>query len=222
MNRKHVFEINEYYHVYNRGTDKRIIFLAKHDYHRFMLLLYFCNSNEPVDLQTAFREGRTFAEMFTAPRGKPLAAIGAWCLMPNHFHLLLHEKIGGGVSLFMQKLLTAYSTYFNKKHERSGGLFQGTFMATHVNNDEYLKYLLSYIHLNPVKIIDPKWKENGIADKVGAKKYLQKYNYSSYIDYIGQNRKEQIILYTEAFPEYFSMIKDFSNFIDEWLSFNIT
>ena len=217
MNRKFDFSIGEFYHIYNRGTDRRLIFLDEDDKERFQKLLYLCNSKKSI----VFRDipiGLTYV----FDRGETLVDIGAYCFMPNHFHLLLHEKIGGGVSLFMQKLLTAYSTYFNKKHERSGGLFQGTFMATHVNNDEYLKYLLSYIHLNPVKIIDPKWKENGIADKVGAKKYLQKYNYSSYIDYIGQNRKEQIILYTEAFPEYFSMIKDFSNFIDEWLSFNIT
>jgi putative transposase len=141
--------------------------------------------------------------------------------MPNHFHLLLRERIDSGISLFMQKLLTAYSSYFNKRHGRTGGLFEGPFLATHVGTDEYLKYLFAYIHLNPIKIIDPKWKENGIINRDEAKKYLQQYNHSSYVDYTGLSRKEKSILNKEVFPQYFTT-KEFGWFIDEWLSFKNT
>ncbi|MEK7569136.1 MAG: transposase [Patescibacteria group bacterium] len=214
MNRKFDFSIGEFYHIYNRGTEKRRIFLDKSDYRRFEKLLYLCNSENGV----VFRD-IPIGEAYEHDRGDTIVDVGAYCLMPNHFHLLLHEKIEGGISLFMQKVLTAYSTYFNKKYGRTGSLFEGVFKAVHVDTDEYLRYLFSYIHLNPVKIIDPKWKKNGIIDRAAAKKYLAEYYHSSYFDYMGRNREEGRILNKKAFPQYFLNFKDFDQFIDEWLSF---
>lgn len=214
MNRKFNFSINEFYHIYNRGTERRLIFLDKNDYHRFEKLLYLCNSENSI----VFRD-ISVGKVYEHDRGKTIVDIGAYCLMPNHFHLLLHEKTEGGISIFMQKVLTAYSSYFNKKYARTGSLFEGVFKATHADTDEYLKYLFSYIHLNPVKIIDPKWKENGITDRSAAKKYLAGYSHSSYLDHVGTKREEGKILIIDAFPQYFVDIKDFSQFIDEWLSF---
>ncbi len=220
MRRNFIFSIGEYYHIYNRGTDKRIIFMDQKDRNRFMVLLHLCNSTIPVDISNLIREGLTFTELMDIEVSDRLVDIGAYCLMDNHFHLLVREKQENGISFFMQKLLTAYSMYFNKKYKRTGGLFEGTFKATHVNNDVYLKYLFAYIHLNPVKIIDPKWKENGITDRGMAKQYLAEYKYSSYLDYMGTKRIEGKILNKVAFPDYFADFKDFSQFIDEWLSFN--
>lgn len=120
----------------------------------------------------------------------------------------------------MKKLLTAYSMYFNLKYKRTGVLFQGRFKATHASNDEYLKYLFSYIHLNPIKLIDPKWKENGITNHTKAEKYLEVYQYSSHLDYIGKNRDEGLILNKNAFPGYFDGPVDFKKYIRESLSFN--
>jgi putative transposase len=217
MTRKFDLSIGEFYHIYNRGTDKRLVFIDEYDYERFRRLLYLCNSKNSIIVRD-IPIGLTYGY----ERENTLVNVGLYCLMPNHFHLLLHEKIENGISLFMQKLSTAYSAYFNKKYSRSGSLFEGTFKATHADTDEYLKYLFSYIHLNPVKIIDPKWKENGIINHSDAKKYLNHYNYSSYIDYIGQNRKENTILTKAVFPDYFTGTKDFEWFIDEWLSFNTT
>lgn len=222
MRRKFSFSIGEYYHIYNRGTDKRPIFLSSNDYNRFILLLHLCNNTAQIDISNLIRGGLSFTELMNIEVNHRLVDIGAYCLMPNHFHILVREKQENGISLFMKKLLTAYSMYFNIKHRRSGGLFEGPFRATHANKDEYLKYLFSYIHLNPVKIIDPKWKENGIANRVEAKKYLEKYFYSSYLDYLGTKRKEEKILNKSAFPEYFSDVKDFEQFIDEWLNFKET
>lgn len=108
--------------------------------------------------------------------------------------------------------------YFNKKYDRTGALFEGRFKAQHVDEDEYLKYLFSYIHLNPIKLIDARWKENGIKDREGAKKYLKSYKYSSYLDYLGENREETKILSKESFPEYFKDT-DFKDYINFWLDF---
>lgn len=215
MTRKFNFSVEEYYHIYNRGTDKRLIFLDEDDRQRFSKLLYLCNSERnivfrdvPIGLAYGYSRGDTFVD------------IGAYCLMPNHFHLLVREKKEGGISFFMQKISTAYSMYFNTKYGRSGGLFEGPFRATHADSDEYLKYLFSYIHLNPVKIIDSKWKENGISDREKAKQYVMDYRHSSYLDYMGIKREENSILNKNAFPDYFESIKEFSQTVEEWLSFN--
>lgn len=214
MNRKFDFSINEFYHIYNRGTEKRLIFLDKNDYGRFIKLLYLCNSKNSIVFRDIAAD-----KVYEHDREETIVDVGAYCLMPNHFHLLLREKIEGGISIFMQKVLTAYSSYFNKKYARTGGLFEGVFKATHADTDEYLKYLFSYIHLNPVKIIDSKWKENGITDRRVAKKYLAKYTYSSYADYMGAEREELKVLNVSAFPQYFADFNDFNQFVDEWLSF---
>ncbi|MCX6702076.1 MAG: transposase [Candidatus Zambryskibacteria bacterium] len=215
MERKFVFSVGEFYHIYNRGNNKQAIFLNDNDRNRFNKLLYVCNSTKPVVFKTI--QGMPLDKI---ERDKTLVDIGAYCLMPNHFHLLLHEKIDNGISRFLEKLSTAYSMYFNKKYDRTGKLFEGRFKANHTDNDEYLKYLFSYIHLNPIKMIDSKWKENGVVDRNGAKKYLEQYNYSSYFDYIGRKRVENAILNKKDFPDYFADIKEFQLFIDEWLSFS--
>ena len=109
MQRKINFSIGEYYHIYNRGTDKRTIFLDPHNYQRFIALLYACNTTEPVNISDHLKKGRTFSEVFDIERDNTLVEIGAYCLMPNHFHLLIREKTEGGISAFMRKLLTGYS-----------------------------------------------------------------------------------------------------------------
>jgi len=215
MERKFDFSIGEFYHIYNRGNNKSIIFLDESDKQRFQKLLYLCNSTKSVVYKTI--QGLPLDKI---ERGKTLVDIGVYCLMSNHFHLLLHEKQENGISSFVGKLLTAYSMYFNKKNNRTGKLFEGAFKATHINNDNYLKYLFSYIHLNPIKIIDPKWKENGITNKNNIVKFLEGYNYSSYLDYIGKKRLEDKILNKSKFPEYFSNIKDFNSEILFWLKYN--
>jgi len=154
------FSVDEYYHIYNRGTDKRIIFLDDDDKERFIKLLFIANGTEPFVFRD-FPIGLPYVEI---DRGEVFVAIGAYCLMPNHFHILVREKTEGGIVKFMSRVLTSYSSYFNKKYERTGRLFEGTFKAKHVDSDRYLKYLFAYIHLNPIKIIDKEWKKNGIGN----------------------------------------------------------
>lgn len=220
MDRKLSFSSGEYYHIYNRGTDKRIIYSDHDDYKRFLILLYLCNSILPVKIKEQFPQGVALGELRDFDRGETLVDIGAYCLMPNHFHILIKEKNEGGITKFIGKLATGYSMYFNNKYERTGKLFEGVFKATHANADEYLKYLFSYIHLNPIKIIDPKWKEDGITDHIKTKKYLNNYQYSSYLDYLGNNRVEGMIINKKTFPDYFESFKDFDCFINQWLNYS--
>jgi putative transposase len=209
------FSENEFYHVYNRGTEKRKIFMGKGDYERFVYLLYTANSDTPVHLSNY--QGYSLMEI---PRGETIVDIGAWCLMPNHIHLLLREKQAGGISIFMKKLLTGYSMYFNTKNQRKGALFEGTYKAKHLDYDQYLKYEFTYVHLNPISIIDSGWKEKHIEDKKKAKEFLDIYKYSSYLDYSGGDRPEAKILNKEAFPEYFETSADFQEMVEEWVNFD--
>ena len=212
MERKFKFAPDEYYHIYNRGVDKRKIFLTNNDHRRFVKLLYLANSEKSVDFKTVKDKG-----LDEIDRGQTIVDIGAYCLMPNHFHLLLREKKDNGITIFLSKLSTAYSMYFNKRHDRSGRLLEGIFKATHVDNDEYLKYLFAYIHLNPIKLIDPSWKDYGIKDRESALNYLTNYQFSSYLDYLGENRGEKLILNRESFPGYFHSPKDFDDYLGVWL-----
>lgn len=215
MERKFNLSIGEFYHIFNRGNNKSSIFLNDSDKKRFIKLLYLCNSSVPVVFKTI--QGQPLDKI---KRGETLVDIGTYCLMPNHFHLLLKEKKEGGISRFLEKMLTGYSMYFNKKYGRTGPLFEGRFKAQHADTDEYLKYLFAYIHLNPVKMIDPEWKENGITDCAKVKEYLEEYDFSSYLDYVSdQNREEELILNKSEFPEYFNSFKEFDEFINEWLNY---
>ncbi len=208
----------EYYHIYNRGVDKRIIFNEKRDYLRFATLLYLCNSTENVSITDCFEKGINFKDLLNLKRKKTLVEIGAWCLMPNHFHLLIRERGDGNISVFMQKLATAYSKYYNNKNERTGSLFEGKFKAKHIDNNNYLKYMFAYINLNPVKLIDSEWKESKIKNQDKTRVFLKKYKYSSYPDLIGESRIENKILNTKNFPKYFETFEEFKKFIADWLN----
>lgn len=220
MRRNYSFSVGEYYHLYNRGVDKRNIFNNSRDYNRFILLLYLCNSNKPVDLGNLLQnEGRSFSKIWGVDKGENIIAIGSYVLMPNHFHILVKEISENGISKFMKKLLTGYSMYFNKKNKRSGSLFEGRFRATHARTNEYLKYLFSYIHLNPIKLIDSNWKIEGIKNKEVAEKHLNGYRYSSYIDYLGLSRLENKLVDYQSFPKYFCSGKSFQDFTKGWLTY---
>ncbi len=159
---------------------------------------------------------RTLLDKFGDEKGERLVDIGAYCLMPNHFHIMAKERKEGGTTLFMRKLMTGYAMYFNKKYERKGSLFEGPFQAKHVEDEAYLNWLFSYIHLNPVKLINPAWKERGITDVAKTKKFMDGYAYSSYHDYFIGNRPESSILSKSEFPDHFKNLNDVGNIISEW------
>ena len=136
--------------------------------------------------------------------------------MPNHFHILIREKIDDGISKYMLKLLTSYSMYFNKKYKRTGKLYEGKFKSNYVIGDNYLKYLYSYIHLNPAKIVDKNWKENKTKNVSNLLNYIFSYPYSSLKEYIDQKFK---ILNPSEFPYYFKKPNDHKKELFEWLNY---
>ena len=216
MLRKDPFVTGEYYHIYNRGIDKRVIFKLKRDYERFIILLYLANSQESFRLDDLLnKQHKTFDEILVLDKGKPLVSIGAWCLMTNHFHLMVRQEVDGGITKFMKKLGTGYSMFFNIKYQRKGALFGGLFKSKLIGvDDNYMKQLFVYIHLNSLEIEFPDWGKEINKSSSDMKKFLESYEYSSYLDYIGNDRIEKNILNKKNFPDYFEEENSFKDFVE--------
>lgn len=208
------FAEGEYYHVYNRGTDKRPIFQDKADHDRFTRLMYISNTTERINARNLLRDK---VDLFDTVLADKLVHIGLYCLMPNHFHIVLTPNIDGGVTKFMSKLGTAYSMYFNKKYDRTGTLFEGRFKSQWVDNDAYMRYLYAYVHLNPAKLFTPATHDED--KKAALETFLRSYQYSSLPDYLGQARVEQKILSPSVFPEYFQTAADHWSDLKQWLRY---
>lgn len=220
MLRKDPFITGQIYHIYNRGIDKRVIFKSESDYKRFIMLLYLANSDSSFRLDNILHnQNKSYFEIFDIEKNKSLVSIMVWCLMPNHFHLIIRQNIDGGITKFMKKLGTAYSMFFNIKYERKGALFGGLFKSKIIIEDEYLRHLFAYIHLNPLEIKFKDWENDLInIPKNNINNFLKLYKYSSYQDYTGYDRVEKSILNKDDFPNYFIKIKTPEKFIDEYLN----
>lgn len=144
MMRKQPLVTGEYYHIYNRGVDKRDIFKDKKDVSRFIESMCEFNTLEGI---TSLANARK-TQIEVKPLSEPLVAIVAYCLNPNHFHFVLRQLADGGISEFMKKLQGGYTYYFNVKHNRSGSLFQGTFKSQHMGTENYFNKILGYTNKN--------------------------------------------------------------------------
>ncbi len=151
----------EYYHVFNRGVDKRIVFQDNKDLNRFFTSIEQFNTIDPIG--SLYENSRT---EWRSDRHKKLVEVVSYCLNPNHFHLLLRQVAKNGISEFMKRLSGGYTWYFNNKYKRSGSLFQGKFKSIHVGSDEYILHLSVYINLNN------KMNKKGALSKSSWKEYL--------------------------------------------------
>ncbi|MDD5731864.1 MAG: transposase [Patescibacteria group bacterium] len=170
----------EVYHIYNRGVEKRDIFLDERDYQRFLDSLKEFNCSRSVNMQdiNRCRTSRKFLDV--RHREDRLVDVLCYTLMPNHYHLSLKSLKENGITDFMRKLSTGYTKYFNIKYQRSGHLFQSKFQRKEVGDPENFAYLTAYIHLNPVT-----------AGLVSQPEY---YKFSSYKNYINSGESEILIL----------------------------
>lgn len=215
----------EYYHVYNRGNNKQPVFLDERDWIRFLFLtIYFQSSLTFYNIgrqvtnfvrHSVFNiRGETIKEIIKN-RGVELIN---FTQMPNHFHLIIRELKEKGISQYMQKVLDAYTKYFNAKYKNSGHLFQGPFQIVHIKDDNQLIYLSAYIHRNPREIKE--WTN---------KEYS--FPWSSYQDCVNKNRWDELLkigIITDQFSsveKYKSFVetsgaKDLSNLLDEKVLFD--
>jgi len=144
--RKIKLENENYYHVFNRGVDKRDIFLCKEDFERFLSCLKEFNRVEIIGSLKDLSINRSHSVASQPPSG--LVEIIAFCLNSNHYHLILKQLIEGGISKFMHKVSMGFAHYFNQKNKRSGALFQGAFEAYPINNEQKLAWLSAYVNCN--------------------------------------------------------------------------
>lgn len=198
-----------YYHIYNRGVEKRVIFEDKQDYKVFLNYLKFSLSELPQKtelLKTFTLQGEPFKGMPRIPKnyvGK--IDLVAYCLMPNHFHLLIKQIDKDSMRSFMNSLITRYTMYFNKKNDRVGCLFQGVYRAVLITDEPYLLHLSRYIHLNPSEFT------NNLASA-----------YSSYADYLGLRKtswlKPDFILnqFNKKVGIEFKKINNYKDFVEKY------
>lgn len=198
-----------YYHIYNRGVEKRTIFEDEQDYKVFLDHLKFSLSDapKPNSLKTEFTlQGLPFQGIPHQPKNYfKKIELSAYCLMPNHFHLLIKQLDDSSLKSFMVSLITRYSMYFNKKYDRVGSLFQGVYRAVLVNNEEYLLHLSRYIHLNPSEFTP------NLLDA-----------YSSYGDYLGLRHsrwlKPNMVLnqFSNKVGTEFKKINNYKDFVEKY------
>lgn len=186
----------EYYHVYSRGVDKRSIFTARPHYIRFL-----ASMRNILLTGSATEKAKRNQSLALKKSTNATVSVLCYCLMPNHYHLLLQQITENGISIFMHKLNTSYTMYFNMNHRRKGRLFESTFHARHIESDMLLLHVSRYIHLNPL-----------LAHLV---KVLEDYKWSSYNAYIAQDvdtlcNKQQILSYwkNESVTQYRSFVQD--------------
>jgi len=212
------FVENQIYHIYNRGVEKRDIFLDDKDYLRFIHDLFEFNDRDPAFNVAYYFNSKSkevksqYLEKERKPR-KLLVEILLFTLMPNHFHLLLKQKQENGIVKFMQKLGTGYTNYFNKKYDRVGGLFQGRFKAVLINEEAHLIHIPFYFHTNPIDLI---YGSSTSIDWRGQIEFLENYRWSSFLDYIGKKNFPSVTS-RKFLLEFWGGEKEYRKETEKWL-----
>lgn len=151
--RKKPFVNKEYYHIFNRGVDKRKVFIDGDDFNRFLQSMDEFNSILPIGsiYENFFNKkklGHSMSKFSDKREKEKLVNFVCYCVNPNHYHFLLEQMVDNGIEKFMQRLGNGYTKFFNNKHLRSGSLFQGRYKSIHIDSNEYLLHLSVYINLN--------------------------------------------------------------------------
>ncbi|MDP2638644.1 MAG: transposase [Candidatus Azambacteria bacterium] len=203
------------YHIYNRGVEKRFLFANKQDYWRFVDdLIIFNDTNLIINPKRRLKDIKNGDY-----QRNHLVDILAFCLMPNHYHLLLRQRAENGITEFMRKLGAGYVNYFNLKHQRVGPLFQGRFKAVLIDDESQFLYIPFYIHLNPLDLIIKNWREKGIGDFKKVINFLNNYKWSSHSDYAGKSNFSLLLqkdFLNENFGEILGYEKSFYDFIKDF------
>lgn len=188
------FYENGVYHVYNRGVEKRNIFLDEQDYKMFLYYLFIY----VYPLEKVLRRYPTLPIRLYSKNLATKVEILAFCLMPNHFHLLIKQTTASGVTKLLKQVTNAYTEYFNQKYHRVGGLMQGSFKAVEISSDDSLLHISRYIHLNPLVS--------------GLVKDLKDYQWSSYLSYI---QAKPTFCKTEVIMAHFKSAGAYQQFVDD-------
>ena len=215
------FSPENYYHIYNRGVDKREIFITEDDRIRFLIGLLAYNSTRKHLVSkwyNALEHSKDPVESIKNDIINPLVKISAFCLMPNHFHLVLNPIKEDGVSSFMHRLDCGYTNYFNSKYERTGSLFEGPFKAKWISDEKYFQQIIRYIHLNPLDVKSKEWRKTGIKNNRELSAFLKSYQWSSLPYYLGQSSIKIIdfVLDAKMVNNYFANSREHLRSLELW------
>jgi len=216
----------EFYHTYNRGVEKRKIFLEDSDYFRAVHDLYEFNDTKAMPNLNRYivrftKSNNWGLNNFGKLKKERLVNIETWCLMPNHYHLFSCPVKDNGLSVFHKKFGIGIANFFNTKYKRSGTLFQGRYKKVLVDNDTQALRLICYIHANPLDLWKPNWKEKGLTNLEikDALKFLEKeYRWSSHLDWWGIKNFPSLID-AEFMKRFFKNPKEYREFFTNWLRY---
>ena len=205
--RKVNFVNNEYYHIYNRGVDKREIFSDYYDLKRFFQSMEEFNSIEPI--------GSIYENSFNKKHklGHPMSKSGelvnfiCYCLNPNHYHFMLEQLVDNGIEKFMQRIGNGYTKFFNNKYKRSGSLLQGKYKSIHIDSNEYLLHLSVYINLNDK------------VHKIHQLGHPMSKSMSSWGEYVTKTNLNKKFCVTDIILDQFKNSSEYENFSSDSLSF---
>lgn len=203
-----IFANNHFYHVFNRGAGRQLTFKTKRDYERTITTLDYYRYEKPsLRLARALVLNKEETESFfkSLKKQPKLAEIISFCLMPNHFHLLLQQRIKNGIPKFLSNFGNSYTRYFNTKRKRVGPLFQGIFKAVRIETDEQLIHVSRYIHLNPVTSL------------VVREEKLDTYPWSSFPEYL--NSKIEGICHQKEILGFFPYRKAYRRFVHNQIDY---
>lgn len=209
----------EIFHTLSRGVDKRQIFMDNQDYFRFIHNLFEFNDEAPADTASYYFYKNNVIARPKIREGKPrklLVNILAFCLMPNHYHLLLNAESKNNISKFMKKLNMGYARYFNERHKRTGALFESRYKSIIVKNDVHFIHLPFYIHSNPLDLKFPQWRNKGLKNHKRALKFLENYRWSSHLDYLGKKNFPSITQ-RDFLIDFFDDLERYRNSFIQWL-----
>ncbi len=210
------FDNDHIYHIYNRGVEKRDVFLNQKDYLRFVVNLYEFNNSAPALNFGRNLYSQSIEVRLQSEKKGQIIEILAFCLMPNHYHLMLRQLVDNGVTEFMRKLGTGYTNYFNLKYTRVGPLFQGKFKAVLLEREQHFQHLPHYIHLNPLDLNMPEWRAGRIKNTKKAVDFLKAYRWSSLPDYLG-TKNFPTITNRDFLMQCVGSPKDFKKRMEEWM-----
>ncbi len=212
--------MSEIYHVLSRGVDRRKIFMDDRDRMRFIHDLFEFNDQQPVNNSFhRFSQNNNIVSHHINVKKRPrklLVDLLAFCLMPNHYHLLLRPRIERGISQFMKKLNIGYAKYFNERYKRTGTLFEGRYKSIIVNNDAHFIHLPYYIHLNPLDLKFKEWRSGELRSVREAMKFLNSYRWSSHLDYM-DNKNFPSVTQRNLLNDFWGGAKNYKKGIAEWL-----
>ncbi|MDP2638904.1 MAG: transposase [Candidatus Azambacteria bacterium] len=208
----------ELFHTLNRGVDKRKIFIDDQDYFRFVHDLFEFNDLHWVNNNFySFHKYNDIASRYIEKKPRKLLVdIHAFCLMPNHYHLLISSKSENAIPTFMKKLNMGYAKYFNEKYNRKGTLFESRYKSVLIKDEAHFIHLPYYIHLNPLDLVAPEWRDKKIKNIKKAENFLENYRWSSYLDYIG-NKNFPSVIYRDFLMSFFGSSDDYKKSTQEWL-----